>query len=64
MNEFEHSTRINALLAKLKAKEPKAREELIAHILEWLQGLLLRTQNLRLQPFSFRHQHFRLKKSQ
>ena len=64
MNEFEHSTRINALLAKLKAKEPKAREELIAHSLVRLQRLLLRTQNLRLKPFSFRYQHFRLKKSQ
>ena len=39
MNEFEHSTRINALLAKLKAKEPKVREELIAHSLERLQRL-------------------------
>lgn len=39
MNEFEHSTRINALLAKLKAKEPKAREELIAHSLDRLQRL-------------------------
>ena len=39
MNEFEHSTRINVLLAKLKAKEPKAREELIAHSLERLQRL-------------------------
>lgn len=39
MNEFEHSTRINNLLAQVKAKEPKAREELISHSLERLQRL-------------------------
>lgn len=39
MNEFEHSTRINNLLAQVKAKEPKAREELIAHSLDRLQRL-------------------------
>jgi RNA polymerase sigma factor (sigma-70 family) len=39
MNEFEHSTRINNLLAQVKAREPKAREELIAHSLERLQRL-------------------------
>lgn len=39
MNEFEHSTRINNLLAQVKAKEPKARKELIAHSLDRLQRL-------------------------
>lgn len=39
MNEFEHSTLINALLAKIKTKESKAREELIAHSLDRLQRL-------------------------
>ncbi len=39
MNEFEHSTNINCLLAKIAAKEPKAKEELIAHSLDRLRKL-------------------------
>lgn len=39
MNAYEHSTNIDRLLSRVRAKEPKAREELISHSLERLQKL-------------------------
>lgn len=36
---FDHSTNIGNLLYRVKSKEPKAKEELIAHSLEHLEKL-------------------------
>lgn len=39
MNQYEHSTNIDIFLHRIRANEPKAKEELISHSMERLQKL-------------------------